>query len=278
MTRYRSIEVEPIAGALGAEIDGVSLADNLPDKTIAEIRRALLEYLVIFFRNQNLPIDQQKAFTKRFGTLFIHPNFQLGQKDKETVHLVRQPGDRSVAGEKWHADTTMMKNPPMGAILYALDIPDYGGDTIFSNQYLAYETLSDGMKSMLNGLNAIHSDIRVAGPQSNINTARSTKVRDDDRWQETIHAHRVVRIHPETGRKCLFINSIYTTRFENMTDEESKPLLDYLFRHQCRPEFTCRFRWKPGSVAFWDNRCTIHLAIHDNQKSTRHMQRTQIAG
>ena len=278
MTRYRSIEVEPIAGALGAEIDGVSLADNLPDKTIAEIRRALLEYLVIFFRNQNLPIDQQKAFTNRFGTLFIHPNFQLGQKDKETVHLVRQPGDRSVAGEKWHADTTMMKNPPMGAILYALDIPDYGGDTIFSNQYLAYETLSDGMKSMLNSLNAIHSDIRVAGPQSNINTARSTKVRDDDRWQETIHAHRVVRIHPETGRKCLFINSIYTTRFENMTDEESKPLLDYLFRHQCRPEFTCRFRWKPGSVAFWDNRCTVHLAIHDNQESSRHMQRTQIAG
>lgn len=278
MTDYHSITVEPIAGALGAEVGRVNLSDNLSDATIAEIRKALLQYLVIFFRNQNLAIDQQKAFTKRFGTLFVHPNFQLGQKDKETVHLVRQPGDLTVAGEKWHADTTMMKTPPMGAILYALDIPEYGGDTIFSNQYLAYETLSDGMQAMLNGLNAIHSDIRVAGPQTNVNATRSTKVRDDEHWQETIHSHQVVRIHPETGRKCLFVNSIYTTRFENMTDEESKPLLDYLFRHQCRPEFTCRFRWKPGSVAFWDNRCTVHLAIHDNSETTRHMQRTQIAG
>ena len=278
MANCHSITVKPIAGALGAEVGGVNLSDNLPEETISEIRKALLQYLVIFFHNQNLTIDQQKAFTKRFGTLFVHPNFQLGQKDKETVHLVRQPGDLTVAGEKWHADTTMMKIPPMGAILYALDTPDYGGDTIFSNQYLAYETLSDGMKAMLDGLNAIHSDIRVAGPQTNVNATRSTKVRDDEQWQETVHSHQVIRIHPETGRKCLFVNSIYTTRFENMTHEESKALLDHLFKHQCRPEFTCRFRWKPGSVAFWDNRCTIHLAIHDNQKSTRHMQRTQIAG
>ena len=143
---YKKISVKPIAGALGAEVSGIDLSDNLPANTIQEIREALLDYLVLFFHDQVLSVETHKAFTKRFGELFVHPNYQLGQKDTETVYLTRDPGDLRAAGDTWHADTTMMKTPPMGAILYALDIPEYGGDTIFSNQYLAYDELSEGMK------------------------------------------------------------------------------------------------------------------------------------
>ena len=200
MTDYNRISVEQVSGALGAEIGGVNVADELDEETIGEIRRALLEHLVIFFRDQELSVDRHKAFTRRFGEIFIHPNFQLGQDDKEMVYLLRQPGDTSVAGEKWHADTTMMETPPMGAILYALEVPAYGGDTIFANQYLAYETLSEGMKDMLDGLNAVHSDIRVAGPQSDVNSKRTSKVRDDANWRPTVHTHAIVKVHPEPER------------------------------------------------------------------------------
>ncbi len=278
MTEYERITVAPISGALGADIGGVDVAEALDDATIGEIRQALLDHLVIFFREQNLPVARHKAFTRRFGDIFIHPNYQLGQEDKEMVYLLRQPGDTSVAGEKWHADTTMMETPPMGAILYALETPAHGGDTLFANQYLAYEALSDGMQDMLDGLNTVHSDIRVAGPQSDVNAKRSSKVRDDTNWRPTVHAHPIVRVHPETGRKCLFVNSVYTMHIEGMTEAESAPILNFLYNHQCRPEFTCRFRWQPGSIAFWDNRSTLHLAIHDNFDCVRHMQRTQIAG
>ncbi len=278
MSGYNRISVQPIAGALGAEIGGINIADELDDATIGEIRQALLEHLVIFFRDDELSVDRHKAFTRRFGEIFIHPNYQLGQADKEMVYLLRQPGDTSVAGEKWHADTTMMATPPMGAILHALETPNHGGDTIFANQYLAYEALSDGMKKMLDGLNAMHSDIRVAGPQSDVNAKRSSKVRDDADWQPTVNAHPIVGVHPETKRKFLFVNPVYTMHIEGMTEAESTAILEYLYAHQCRPEFTCRFSWRPGSTAFWDNRCSIHLAIHDNFDSIRHMQRTQIAG
>ncbi len=278
MTTYDHITVEPIAGALGAEIGGVNIAEELDDAVIAEIRQALLDNLVIFFRDQELPVDRHKAFSRRFGDLFIHPNYQLGQEDKETVYLLRKPGDAGAAGEWWHADTTMMETRPMGAILYALETPDYGGDTMFSNQYMAYDSLSDGMKASLEGLKAVHSDIRVAGPQSDVNKKRSSKVRDDSNWQPTVHSHPVVAIHPETGRKCLYVNSVYTVQLDGMTEAESAPILDFLYEHQSRPEFTCRFRWRKGSVAFWDNRCTVHYAIHDNFDSVRRMQRTQIAG
>jgi taurine dioxygenase len=278
MTDYEHITVAPIAGALGAVIGNVNVAEYLDDATIGEIRQALLDHLVIFFRGQDLPVDRHKVFSRRFGDLFVHPNFQLGQEDKETVYLKRMPGDAGIAGEKWHADATMMATPRMGAILYAIETPDYGGDTIFANQCLAYETLSDGMKDMLDGVKAVQSDIRVACPQVNVNANRTSKVRDDADWRPTVNAHPVVRIHPETGRKCLFVNCIYTMHLEGMSEAESAPILEYLYQHQIRPEFTCRFSWRPGSIAFWDNRCTVHLAVHDSHDKVRHMQRTQICG
>ena len=276
--RNDRIEVRPIAGNIGAEIFGVDIAANPSDETIAQIRQALLDHCVIFFRDQDFDAEQHKQFSRRFGNVFLHPNYQGMTRDPEIVDIVREPGDERIVGEEWHTDTTMVAEPPMGAILYAIDVPPYGGDTLFANQYLAYETLSDGMKRTLEGLRAVHGDRKVAGPQAAMNARRATKVREDADWRETISVHPVVRTHPETGRKLLFVNASYTQCFEGWTEAESKPLLDFLLEHGHRPEFTCRFRWQKGSVAFWDNRSTKHLAVHDAGGFRRVMRRTQIAG
>jgi taurine dioxygenase len=276
--RNSRIKVKPIAGALGAEICGVRICDDLDDDLISEIRLALNEHCVIFFRDQDFNAEQHKVFARRFGKIFVHPNYRGMQQDDEIVMIRREPGDQHIVGEDWHADTTMMEEPPLGAILYALDVPPYGGDTMFANQYLAYETLSPGMKRLLAGLKAIHTDRKVAGPMANRNAQRATKVREDGDWRETVNTHPVVRTHPETGRKLLNVNAAYTVGFAGMTEDESKPLLDYLLAHGHRPEFTCRFRWENGSVAFWDNRAVKHLAINDAGPYPRVMRRVQIAG
>ncbi|HXU91507.1 MAG TPA: TauD/TfdA family dioxygenase [Methylomirabilota bacterium] len=271
------LEIAPLSGALGAELRGVDLGANLDDATITAIRRALLDHCVIFFRDQEFDAEQHKALARRFGTIFIHPNYYGTQVDPEVLEIRREPGDTKVVGEDWHTDTTMMAEPPMGAILYALEVPPYGGDTLFANQYLAYETLSEGMKRLIGGLHAVHSDRMVAGPTVD-NTGRSTKARADADWRETVNVHPVVRTHPETKRKLLYVNYSYTVGFEGMTEEESRPLLTYLMEHGNRPEFTCRFRWTKGAVAFWDNRCVKHLAVNDAQPFRRVMRRVQIAG
>ena len=274
----QSLDVQPISGALGAEVRGVDLGASLDEATIAAIRRALLDHCVIFFRDQRFDAEHHKALARRFGEIFIHPNYAGTQADPEIVLMRREPGDTKIVGEEWHTDTTMVAEPPMGAILYAIETPPYGGDTLFANQYLAYETLSDGMKRMLAGLRAIHTDRKVAGPAARMNAQRSTKVREDDAWRETISVHPVVRTHPETGHKCLFVNHSYTVGFEGMTEEESRPLLGFLLEHGHRPEFTCRFRWTDGAATFWDNRCVKHLAIKDSGPFRRYMRRVQVAG
>jgi taurine dioxygenase len=272
-----ALEVGPISGALGAEVSGVDLG-RLDDAGVAGVRRALLDHGVIFFRNQSFDAEQHKALARRFGDIFVHPNYAGTQADPEVVMIRREPGDTKIVGEDWHTDTTMMAEPPMGAILFAIETPPYGGDTLFSSQTLAYDALSDGMKRLVGGLRAVHTDRLVAGPAARMNERRSTKVREDDAWRETVNVHPVVRTHPETGRKCLFVNRSYTVAFEGMTEEESAPLLNYLMEHGHRPEFTCRFRWTDGAVAFWDNRCVKHLAIKDSGPFRRFMRRVQIAG
>jgi taurine dioxygenase len=271
------MKIDRIAGALGAELHGVDLGGDLDETTIADIRQALLDHGVIFFRDQQFDAAQHKALARRFGPIFIHPNYYGTQVDPEILEIRREPGDTQVVGEDWHADTTMMAEPPMGAILYALEVPPYGGDTLFANQSLAYETLSDGMKRLIGGLRAVHSDRMVAGPSVN-NAGRTTRARADADWRETVNVHPVVRTHPETKRKLLYVNYSYTVGFEGMTEEESRPLLHYLLEHGNRPEFTCRFRWTRGAVAFWDNRCVKHLAVNDAQPFRRVMRRVQIAG
>lgn len=276
--RNATLDIHPMAGALGAEIGGVDLSEDLSDATVADIRRALLDHCVIFFRDQDLSVERHKAFVRRFGEIFVHPNFKGTQADPEVVNVVRNPGDARIVGEKWHHDTTMTAEPPMGAVFYAIEVPPYGGDTMFANQYLAYDVLSDGMKRMLDGVRAVHSDIMVAGPQAGKNKGRSTKHRDGPDWRETRNSHPVVRTHPETGRKMLFVNASYTVGFEGMTEKESRPLLDFLLEHGNRPEFTFRFRWEKGSIAFWDNRSAKHIALGDTGPFRRLMRRVQICG
>ncbi|MGE4043685.1 MAG: TauD/TfdA dioxygenase family protein [Acetobacteraceae bacterium] len=276
--RSNHLSVQPLAGYCGAEVHGVDISQDLGDDTIGEIRQALLDHGVIFFRDQTLDRRQHKRFARRFGELFVQPNYRGTGEDDEVLEIRRAPTDKRIVGENWHADTTMTAEPPMGAILYGVEVPPYGGDTLFSSLAAAYDALSDGMKSMLNGLRAIHSDYRIAGPRVNMNASRSTKMRQDETWQPTVNIHPVVRIHPETGRKGLFVNRSHVDQFEGMTVEESKPILDFLFRHTERPEFTCRFRWANGSVAFWDNRAVHHMAVHDAGPFFRHVRRVQIAG
>ena len=274
-----TLSIQPLSPAIGAEILGVDLGMDLSDAVIADIRQALLDHCVIFFRDQEIDTKQHKRLARRFGEIFVHPNFNTGDHDPEVVTIHRKPTDEIIVGEDWHTDTTMMAEPPMGALLYALEVPTHGGDTLFANQYLAYETLSDGMKMLVSRMNCVHTDRKVAGPNSRVaRHKRSTAVRLDDEWRETRNVHPVVRTHPETGRRCLFVNHSYSVAFEGMTEEESAPLLEWLMDWGHRPELTCRFRWEKGSLAFWDNRCVKHIAVHDVWHDERLMRRVQIAG
>jgi len=277
-TGYRHITVAPIAGALGAELAGADISQDLPDAVVAEIRQALLDNQVIVFRGQSLTEEGLMAFGRRFGDLLVHPNLLKAGPYPEVIHVRKEPTDTRVVGEDWHADTTCLANPPMGGILYALETPPVGGDTMFASQTLAYAALSDGMRAMLDKMNAVHNDTRVAGPNININRGRSSGVRDDEEWRPTESVHPVVRTHPETGRKGLFVNISYTRRFEGMTEEESAPLLEFLYAHASRPEFTCRVWWEPGTVTFWDNRCVNHIAVNDYHGYLRDMRRVQVVG
>ena len=272
------LSVEPLSGSIGAELSNVDLSNDLSDALIAAIRQALLDHGVIFFHDQNLDSDAHKRLALRFGDIFIHPFFDTRGQDPEIVMIHREPGDTHIVGEDWHSDTAMAEAPPMGAILFAIEVPDYGGDTLFASQVHAYDALSEGMKRLIADLKVVNSDIRVAGPTTTRNENRTTKSRMDSDWVATETAHPIVRTHPETGRKSLYCDRSYSIRFEGMTEEESTPLLDYLMDWGTRPEFTCRFRWRNGSVAFWDNRCTKHIAVDDSHRTRRIMRRIQIAG
>ena len=272
------MKLKRLSGALGAEIEGVDLAREINQGLAADVRGALAEHGVLVFRDQDIDVDAHKRIARHFGDIFIHPNFNTGDHDPEVVSIVRAPGDTRIVGEDWHTDTTMMPEPPMGALLYALEVPPYGGDTLFASQWLAYDMLSDGLKETLAGLKCVHSDIKVAGPQNKLNARRATVIREDADWRPTESVHPVVRTHPDSGRKCLFVNHSYSVRFDGWTEAESKPLLDFLMDWGHRPEFTCRVTWTDRSLTFWDNRSTKHLAVNDVHDHRRVMRRIQIAG
>ncbi len=275
---YRRIQVEPLTGCVGAVVTGVDLASGLEDEVFAEVHRAFLRHSVIFLRDQSLDDETLIAFSNRFGPTFFHPNFVPDPQCPEIVRIRTEAHDKRIVGSEWHTDTTCMAQPPLGAVLYAVETPPAGGDTLFASQSAAYDALSPGLKRALSTLRAVHSDRRVAGPQAGVSKGRASKVREDDAWRETVNEHPVVRVHPETGRKGLFVNRAYTLRFADMSEAESQPLLDYLIEYGTRPEFTCRFNWAPGSVAIWDNRCLMHIAVHDYAGHRRVMHRVQIAG
>jgi taurine dioxygenase len=272
---YKHIQVKPIAGALGAEIYGVDLA-KLDDEIFADIHHAFLDNLVIFFRDQTITPEQQVAFSARFAPVGYYP-FLKGLPDHPAVIEVRkEPEDKLNFGGVWHTDTAYLAKPPMGSVLYAKEIPESGGDTMFANLYLAYETLSDPLKAMLDGRNAVNSSQKgdaAVGRQKSIdeNPKDATDI-------QTESIHPVLRTHPETGRQALYVNRGHTVCFEGMTPQESAPILEYLFEYQIRPEFTCRFQWAPGSIAIWDNRCALHYPLNDYQGQRRVMHRVTMEG
>jgi alpha-ketoglutarate-dependent taurine dioxygenase len=277
--QYKRIQVRPIAGACGAEVHGVDLSKELDNETFGEIRKAFTENLVIFFRDQKITEEQHKAFGRRFGTLNIHPRYLPLEGHPEIFPIRKDPEHKENVGGVWHSDLTHLPAPPLGSILYALEVPPFGGDTMFASQYLAYEALSDGMKLMLDSMTAVHDNRIQSNKVANErNAARSSKLRQDNQEDEPEFEHPVVITHPESGRRALFVNIIRTHRFSGMTEDESRPLIKYLCDHATRPEFTCRFRWEKGSIAFWDNRCVMHYALNDYPGYRRYMNRVTVDG
>ena len=270
------MQVKQVAGALGALISGVDLRDDLGAERIAQIRQALLDHQVIFFRDQTLTPAQYLHFARLMGEPVEYP-FVKGLADfPEIIQVTKLEHERTNFGGIWHSDTAYLDHPPMGSMLLAREVPPFGGDTLFANQVLAFESLSPGMQRLLDGLVAINSSSKA-----DVSKTREDRIGEagrEDARKEYVAEHPVVRTHPETGRKSLYVNVAHTLRFADMTEAESAPLLQYLHQHQVRPEFTCRFSWAVGSMAFWDNRCALHNPVNDYHGYRRVMHRITLAG
>jgi taurine dioxygenase len=270
------IEVRKIAGALGAEIGNVDLSQPMSAAVVASIRAAWLEHLVIFFHDQVLTPAQFLRFARTLGEPMEYPLLKGLAEFPEITEVKKLEHERANFGGIWHSDTTYLERPPMGSMLYAREVPPFGGDTLFANQYLAFETLSEGMRRMLEGMIALSSSAKADATKTREDRMK-TQARDG-LPDEYLAEHPVVRTHPETGRKALYVNVAHTVRFKDMHEEESAPLLGYLFQHQVRPELICRFGWRVGSLAFWDNRCTQHNPVNDYHGHRRLMHRITLAG
>lgn len=268
------LEVNPISGAIGAEIRNVDLASTSSSETISTIRKALLDHQVTFFRNQNLTPDSYLSFTSHFGKPIEYPFVKGIDSHKEIINVLKKENETTNFGGIWHSDTTYFERPPMGSVLLALEVPPYGGDTLFANQYLAYEAFSPGLKATLSTLKGVSTSSKA-----DVSKTREDRVKDSGHKSDVLEAvHPAVRTHPETGRKSLYVNPAHTSHFEGWTEAESAPLLQFLFQHQIKPEFTCRFRWEVGSIAFWDNRCALHNPINDYHGYRRSMWRITLEG
>jgi taurine dioxygenase len=263
-------------GALGAEISGLGALNALGRTAIADLRTIWLEHLVVFIRDAGFDTGGFYDFACRFGEPMEYP-FLKGLDGFPLITEVRKQAHEQVNfGGIWHTDMSYLPKPPMATMLIARSVPPYGGDTLFANLQLAYEALSAGMKMLLAPLTAISSSARAETTKSREDMIRTNAKENAPR--ELTTEHPVVRTHPETGRKGLYINPAHTTRFSGMTEEESAPLLNYLFRHQVKPEFTCRFSWSMGALALWDNRCTLHNPVNDYHGHERVMHRVTLKG
>lgn len=265
-----SLDIRPMTPAIGAEIHGVDLGADDIGNCIPAIRAALLEHGVIFFRDQDLSQEQHIAFARQFGELEIHPATPKGQENPEVLRIAHGPESRGKENN-WHSDVTWREKPSLGSILLAREVPDCGGDTLFANMHLAYERLSDEMKRFCEGLTAVHDISRVFA-------GRLNKTTEELHEKYPPMRHPVIRTHPETGERVIYVNTGFTSHIEGLSKEESSWLLDHLYKTAWDVEIQCRFRWKPGSVAFWDNRVCQHLAVSDYFPARRVMERVTIAG
>ena len=270
------MNVHPIAGALGAVISGVDLSLGVSTSLAADIRQVFLQHKVIFLRQQKLTPQQFLDFAKAMGEPIEYP-FVKGLEDfPQIIEVKKLEHEKVNFGGIWHSDTTYLEAPPMGSMLLSLEVPPYGGDTMFANQCLAYEALSRTMKNLLDGLVGISSSAKA-----DVSKTREDRIKSDGKEtapKSYLAEHPVVPMHPETGQKALFVNVAHTAGIKGMTDEESAPLLQFLFQHQIKPEFTCRFAWEPNAIAFWDNRCVQHNPVNDYHGFRRVMHRITLQG
>jgi taurine dioxygenase len=276
--RYEHIRVTPLATKVGAEISGVGLDEPPDGRALAAIWRALGEYGVVFFRDQQLTPEQHIAFARCFGEVDVNRFFATVPGYPMIAEVRKEPEQQRNIGNGWHTDHSYDEAPALGSMLYAREVPQTGGDTLFASMYAAYDALSDGLKATLEGLKALHSSRHVFGPAAAARRGDlEGRFRNPDlATQDAVHP--VVIRHPETGRKVLYVNPGFTVRFDGWTEDESRPLLEYLYRHAVRPEFTCRFQWREGSLAFWDNRSTWHFAVNDYHGERRLLHRITIEG
>ncbi len=270
--KYETITVSPVTANIGAEIGGVDLSKPLGNQTFSEIHQALQEHCVIFFRDQELDHESHKAFGRLFGELHVHPAIPGPDGHPEILPIHADENSTYIAGERWHSDVSCDEQPPLGSVLYLHTVPEYGGDTLFSNMYAAYDALSDRMKSYLDGLTARHD-----GEQQYRGRYADKGVNDAGKVYPFAD-HPVVRTHPVTGRKCLFVNPVFTTRINELSRIESEYILKMLHEHCAMPDFQVRFRWQPKSLAFWDNRCVQHIAVWDYFPKVRSGFRVTIKG
>jgi taurine dioxygenase len=270
------MSVEPLTPAIGAVIDGLHLASPMTQEQIGQVRKALDEHLVVFFRGQSLAPAQQRDFAARFGELYIHP-FYPGHDEAREIMVLEHDATHRANTDRWHNDATYLEKPPQASLLYAQEIPPLGGDTLWANMYLAYETLSEPLRKFVSSLRAVHSFAKNFTPE------RFTALGMDDRREQMYAAnppvsHPVARTNRATGRKALFVNPDFTSHIEGLTARESDALLNLLYEHMSRPEFQVRWRWSEGDVAFWDNRWTQHCALADYFPQRRVVRRATIAG
>ncbi|MBV9561622.1 MAG: TauD/TfdA family dioxygenase [Bradyrhizobium sp.] len=276
---YSQITVEPLSPFVGAEIGNVDLSSELSDAVAEEIARAFREHGVVFFRDQVLTPEQHIALARRFGTIEINRFFKTVDGYPEIAEVRKEADQKSNIGGSWHTDHSYDQAPAKASLLYAREVPPVGGDTLFSSMVAAYDALSPGLKATLERLKAVHSSRHVFGYTSKGLMESDLKGRISNPELATQDAlHPVVITHPETGRKALYVNANFTVRIDGWSSEESAALLGYLYRHAVRPEFTMRFRWRQGSLAFWDNRSTWHLALNDYSGHRRLLHRITLAG
>jgi len=270
--------VKPVTGAIGAEVSGIDLASDLTSHDVGRLRDAFNQFHVLFFRDQQLCPERQAGFARRFGELGSHPYVEPSAEHPEVLDIITEPDDRVNFGGGWHTDVTFLAEPDLGSILYAVDVPDYGGDTLWASQHAAWDALSDTMKEFIDPLVAVHSARMQYGGNGYSQQSKAMKTRNaDDATTSEVH-HPVVRTHPVTGRKGLYVNKAFTERIRGLHRSESDAVLGFLFEHAVREPFTCRFQWQPGSLAMWDNRCVQHYALYDYKGKRRHMRRVTLKG